>query len=256
MLAVSSAWLGASVEGLVGLAAAGVGRPQMPPFAAMAPDPDGPERSETAAADTGPVLALLCRGLEFWVRQQCQAVESLQIHLEGSALQLLRGRLEGVRVEARGVRYQDLELEEVRLRGEAVRVRMGSLLRRQTLELENPFVVRGAILFSGEGLNRSLAHPNWSWLGDEMAEALLGIRPLAGVRFEANQLILRAQPAGPADRPVERAAELMARDGTVAVSAVGEDLAMALPMDPGIQIETASLAAGLLELMGRATIQP
>ena len=92
----------------------------------MAPDPVGPERSETAAGDSGPVLGLLCRGLEFWVRQQCQAIDSLQIRLEGSALQLLRGRLEGVRVEARGVRYQDLELEEVRLRGEAMQVRMGA----------------------------------------------------------------------------------------------------------------------------------
>ena len=222
----------------------------------MAPDPVGPEGSETAAADSGPVLGLLCRGLEFWVRQQCQAIDSLQIRLEGSALQQLRGRLVGVRVEARGVRSQDLELEEVRLRGEAMQVRMGALLRRQTLELEHPFVVRGAILFSGEGLNRSLAHPNWNWLGDELAEGLLGIRPLAGVRFEANQLILQARPAGPADRPVERATELMARDGTVAVSAVGEELVMALPMDPGIQIEAATLSAGLLELMGCATIQP
>jgi hypothetical protein len=222
----------------------------------MAPDPDGPERSETGAAESGPVLGLLCRGLEFWVRQQCQAIESLEIRLEGSALQLLRGRLEGVQVEARGVRYQDLHLEAVRLRGEAMRVRMGSLLRRQTLELENPFLVRGAILFSGEGLSRSLAHPNWSWLGDELAEGVLGIRPLAGVRFESDRMILQAMPAGTGSRTVERVTKLEARDGTVAVAAVGEELAVALPMDPGIQIDSATLAGGILELMGSARIQP
>ncbi len=79
---------------------------------------DAATAGENASAESGsgPVLALLSRGLEFWVRQQCQAIESLEIRLEGSALQLLRGRLEGVQVQARGVRYQDLELAEVRLR--------------------------------------------------------------------------------------------------------------------------------------------
>ena len=136
------------------------------------------EEAVSEEAGSGPVLALLSRGLEFWVRQQCQAIDTLEIRLEGSAWQLLRGRLDGVRVQARGVRYQDLELAEVRLRSEAMRVRMGTLLRRQVLELEHPFQVVGAIVFSSEGLNRSLAHPNWNWLGDDLAEGLLGIRQI------------------------------------------------------------------------------
>ena len=219
---------------------------------------DAAASGENASAESGsgPMLALLSRGLEFWVRQQCQAIESLEIRLEGSALQLLRGRLEGVRVQARGVRYQDLELAEVRLRGEAMRVRMGALVRRQTLELDNPFQVVGSILFSGEGLNRTLAHPSWSWLGDELAEGLLGIRPLAGLRLEEDRLVLQARPSGPNSLPVERSTRVEAKEGSVALSSQGGEWAMTLPMDPSILVETASLGAGLLELAGRATIQP
>ena len=171
----------------------------------MVDDAAAPGDAAAAEAGSGPVLALLSRGLEFWVRQQCQAIDSLEIRLEGTALQLLRGRLEGVRVQARGVRYQDLELAEVRLRSDALRVRMGALVRRQVLELENPFQVVGSIVFSSDGLNRSLAHPNWSWLGDDLAEGLLGIRPLAGLRLEEDRLVLRALPSGPGNAPVERA---------------------------------------------------
>jgi hypothetical protein len=222
----------------------------------MVDDAAAPGDAAAAEAGSGPVLALLSRGLEFWVRQQCQAIDSLEIRLEGTALQLLRGRLEGVRVQARGVRYQDLELAEVRLRSDALRVRMGALVRRQVLELENPFQVVGSIVFSSDGLNRSLAHPNWSWLGDDLAEGLLGIRPLAGLRLEEDRLVLRALPSGPGNAPVERATLVEAEEGTVSLRSASGEVALRLPMDPGIHVETASLGSGLLELVGRATVQP
>ncbi len=217
----------------------------------MPPDPTGPQGHEA-----GPVLALLSRGLEFWVRQQCQAIEQLDIQLEGTALQLLRGRLAGVIVLARGVRYQELELAEVQLRGEAMEVRIGRLLRRQTLELESPFRVRGTIRFSGEGLNRSLAHPNWNWLADQLAEDLLGIQPLASLNLQDDRLILQACSGGPTGVVVERAARLEARQGSIEVVGVEGEWSSRLPMDPAIRIETACVGGDHLELGGEATLFP
>lgn len=217
----------------------------------MAPEPQGPD-----GGNSGPLLALLSRALEYWVRQQCQAIERLEIRLEGSVLELLRGRLEGVGVVARGVRYQDLELEEVRLRGEALRVRMGRLVRQQILELEQPFQVRGAIRFSGDGLNRSLAHPSWSWLGDQLAEDLLGIRPLEGLSLRDERLILLARSSGPESVLVERATRLAAVEGTVELISLEGEQTTRLAMDPAIQIERAELGAGRLELIGQARIVP
>ncbi|MEX0588989.1 MAG: DUF2993 domain-containing protein, partial [Cyanobium sp.] len=51
----------------------------------------------------GPLMQLLASGLQLWIRQQCQTIGSLDIQLEGSALQLLRGRLAGVQLMARRV---------------------------------------------------------------------------------------------------------------------------------------------------------
>jgi hypothetical protein len=219
----------------------------------MPPDPTGPQAGEAGA---GPVLGLLSRGLEFWVRQQCQAIEQLEIQLEGSAWQLMRGRLAGVIVQARGVRYQELEFAEVHLRGEAMAVRMGKLLRQQVLELETPFRVQGTICFSGEGLNRSLAHPNWNWLADQLAEDLLGIQPLASLNLQDDQVVLQACSAGPKGEVVQRAARLEAREGSVAVVGVEGEWSSRVPMDPGIRIETARVGKGRLELSGAATLVP
>ena len=140
-------------------------------------DPDG---DKATGHDSGPVLALLARGLELWLRQQCEAIEAVEIHLEGSALKLLRGRLEGVRLSARGVIYQAMEIERVELRSNGIRVRMGPLLRHQRLELENPFQIEGQVALSGEGLDRSLRSPRWQDLGRDLARGLLAAAIPAG----------------------------------------------------------------------------
>jgi hypothetical protein len=87
--------------------------------------------SYPSTAEGGPLLGLLARGLELWLRQQCQAIGDLEIRLEGSAAQLLRGRLAGVALTARRVTYQNLQLERVELRSTPIRVRMAGLLRNR-----------------------------------------------------------------------------------------------------------------------------
>jgi hypothetical protein len=217
----------------------------------MPPDPAGLDSTESS-----PVLALLSRGLEFWVRQQCRAIENLEIRLEGTALQLLRGRLAAVSLRARGVVYQELELKEVELRGEEMRVRMGKLLRQQSVELENPFIVRGKIRFSSEGLNRSLAHPNWSWLGDQLADDLLGIRPLEVLSIQGDQLILQARSGGVNSTKVQRAVALEASGGMIELKTLDDEQVCRLPMDPAIQLEWAEVGCGHLDLGGVGTIDP
>ena len=59
---------------------------------------------------SGPVLQLLASGLQRWIRNQCDSVEELNLALQGSAIELLRGRLKGVSLEARRVSFEQLPL--------------------------------------------------------------------------------------------------------------------------------------------------
>lgn len=227
---------------------------------------DGPTSDPASApgsgagdsAGGGPVLRLLARGLELWLHQQCEAIEELQIQLEGSASQLVRGRLDGVRLQARGVRFQQLRFERVVLRSTPMQVRMGALLRSQTLRLEHPFEITGSVVFSAEGLSRSLTALPWSELGDALAAELLGRGPLAGLRFEGDRLILCSEPAMPG-QPLERATRLLIEAGGLVLQAAAEGpegcAALArLPRDPNIQFDAAELAGEALTLQGRARV--
>lgn len=229
------------------------------PNPSPAPEP-GSVRSESDEAAGGPVLGLLARGLELWLRQQCDAIGELQIDLEGSAVQLLRGRLQGVRLRAREVVFRSLELESVVLRSEPIQVRMGSLLLSRGVQLEHPFTIRGVVAFSAESLSRCLSRPPWSELGDSLAEALLGLAPLGGLRFEGEELILRS-PVISEGKTLERRTRVEVEDGGLVLRGEQQDgddqgRIARLPKDPNLRFEKADLGGGLMELHGLARVIP
>ena len=53
------------------------------------------------ATSSGPLLQLLSNGLQLWIRSQCDDVGELKLTLQGSALQLLRGKQAGVSLTTR-----------------------------------------------------------------------------------------------------------------------------------------------------------
>jgi hypothetical protein len=201
----------------------------------------------------GPLLSLVARGLELWLRQRCQTVQELEIHLEGSMGALLRGHLQGVRLEARQVVFQNLSLERVELRSDAIQVRVSGLLRGQSLRLEHPFRVRGSVLFTGDGLSRSLETPEWRELGDLLSEQLLGVTPLESVKLRGDSLIVRATTL---QGVAEVETRMVLTPEGLQVHPVDGRPALPLPMDPAITLERAEVREGRLELSGKALVKP
>ncbi len=213
--------------------------------------PQPPERGR----DSGPVLALLAAGLQLWVRSRCEGVDSLELQLHGSALQLLRGQLEGVTLMARRVTYQGLQIERVQLRSEALRVRIGPWLRTRTVTLEHPFAIVGQVAFSADGLTRSLARPQWRSLSDQLGETLFGLVPLLELRIARDQLIFVAAALGE-HRGVELETRPVAVDGSVELLGLDGRSRARLPMDPNIHIDRVSLEGEMLRLDGEARVTP
>jgi hypothetical protein len=201
----------------------------------------------------GPVMQLLASGLQLWIRQQCQAIGSLDIQLEGSALQLLRGRLAGVQLLARRVVYRNLHFELVELRSGPIQVHSGNLLKGQPLQLEQAFQIQGQVSFTPEGLTRSLSTPQWRALGDTLAEALLGIVPLVELRMNRDSLVLATRGLGSPEL-IELETTVTAVEGSVEIRSRDGSVSSRLPMDPGITIEDARLEAGMVQLVGAARV--
>ena len=128
-----------------------------------------------------PVLNVLAGALRLWIRSQCDSIGSLELALNGSSWSLLRGRLDGVTLRARAACFQGLPLQHVELCSGPIAVDMKLLSPGQTLALKQPFQVAGEVSFNGRQLNSALLAEPWRWLGDWMAEQLMGLSPLGAL---------------------------------------------------------------------------
>jgi hypothetical protein len=199
-----------------------------------------------------PLLRLLARALQLWLRQQCDDVQSLEIELQGSTRELLRGRLAGVRVQASGVSYRQLELALVDLQVGELQLQLGRLWRGQ-LQLPQQIPITGLVSFTPEALSRSLLQPQWHALADDLADLLLGVTPLVGLQMRGDRLVFQAQGVG-SSTPLELETTLCAEAGSVRIRSAAGGRDALLPMDPSITVQRAAIEAGLLVLEGRATV--
>jgi hypothetical protein len=204
-------------------------------------------------AERQPVLQLLARALQLWLRQQCEAVQTLEIQLQGSTRELLGGRLEGVQVRARGVGYRRLELSLVELQVGAVQLQLGRLWRGGPLQLPPHVAITGLVGFTPEALSKSLLQPQWQPLADLLADQLLGVSPLVGLQIRGDRLVFQAQAMG-SGQPVELETTIQAEAGGLRIRAAGGGIDTLLPMDPSIQLQRATLEAGMLILDGSALV--
>lgn len=206
-------------------------------------------------ASSSVVLQLLSSGLQLWLRQQCQVEGDLRIELEGSALNLLRGRLDGVRLQADRVTFRDLRIERVSLHSGAIRVQGGRLLRGQPLQLEQPFEIRGWLQFTAHDLSRSFQTERWQGLASWLCEQLLGGLP--PLRLGASDGGWRIEAVAPSsgDR-LEGVAGLATGPSGLIIRIQDRATELLLPFDDGIALEEARIEAGLLVLQGRASVTP
>ena len=203
-----------------------------------------------------PLLNVLAGALRLWIRSQCDSLGSLDLELKGSSWSLLRGRLDGVSLMARDVCFQGLPLHSVDLRSGPIAVDMKLLSPGQMLALQQPFQVAGEVSFNGRQLNSALLAEPWRWLGDWMAEQLMGLSPLGALSIDGDLLELKVAVAAYQD-PACRRFRLHADEGTVCFRPeTSEEPRILLPMDPAIRIEQAQLGSGQLALKGIATVTP
>ena len=203
-----------------------------------------------------PLLNVLAGALRLWIRSRCDSLGSLELELIGSSWSLLRGRLDGVSLKARDVCFQGLPLQSVHLCSGPIAVDMKLLSPGQMLALQQPFQVEGEVSFNGRQLNNALLAEPWRWLGDWMAEQLMGLSPLGALSIDTDLIELQVAVAAHQD-PARRRFRLNAEQGTLCFRPeTADEPRTLLPMDPAIRIEHAQLTGGQLALKGHASVTP
>ena len=103
------------------------------------------------------ISKVLSPAMQFWLRSQVEEVETLDISIQGSDRQILKGHVSGVTLNGNQAIYQGLHLGEVQLKGENIRINIGQVLRGKPLQLLETIRVSGAVAISNQNLQASIS---------------------------------------------------------------------------------------------------
>lgn len=125
------------------------------------PTPEMPENpsEQDAFHPRSLVSRVLSPAVRLWLRSQVDAVEALQVQIEGGDRQILTGHIPKVSLTAHKVVYQGIALSDIALVGEGIRVNLGQVLRGQPLRLLEAVPIQAVATIQQEDLNTSLQAP-------------------------------------------------------------------------------------------------
>lgn len=149
---------------------------EVPASDSALPDPD---RNLPVPRQSHIISTVLSPALRLWLRSQVEAVEALEVLIEGGDRQLLQGLVPRLTLLAQGVVYQGLALSRLKLVGRGIQVNFRQLLRGKPLQLSRVIPVLGEAMLTEEDLNTSLQTSLLMPAINEIFEQLLraGIAP-------------------------------------------------------------------------------
>ncbi|WP_298617620.1 DUF2993 domain-containing protein [uncultured Thermosynechococcus sp.] len=115
--------------------------------------------SPSLTSERGLIPRILQPALHWWLSSQLEGVTGLEIQIQGSDRQILRGYLPHVRVAATKASYRGIQLRQAAVQAEQIQINLGQVLRGKPLKLLAAVPVQGELVFSQEDLNASLGAP-------------------------------------------------------------------------------------------------
>ncbi len=133
------------------------------------------------------VGTLLTPLLKTWVMQQVTRADNLDIKLQGTDQELLRGLIPQINVRADNVVYQGVQAHSVNLVGRSVQLDVSQAFRGGGVKLKNPVQADLAITMAEPDLNRYLTSPQFQKQFANLRLPMPGSASTSSVPFSLNQ---------------------------------------------------------------------
>ena len=195
----------------------------------------------------GPIIKIIQIALEVWIRNQCESVDKIKLEISGTALELLSGKISGVKLKSYKVNYKNIPLSKVELKSGPIKIEVDLSSRNQKINLQNIFKIEGNVSIDSKGLNAIINSKNWSWIGDSISEKLLGVDQLKNIKIVNEMLELHSLRKG-VENPIIDMIEIEAFSGTLRFKHKDSLKTFLLKMDPSINIEAAKIKRGELQI--------
>ena len=206
-----------------------------------------------------PMLNLVRNGLQLWLRDQCDAVDDLHLHLNGTPWGLLQGRLDTVRLHAQGVVRGMYRLSQVIVTCNDLQLDLNLLRPDQPMALSGPLLVRLEVRCSAMDLQHMLLGEGDAAVGVALLAHFRGLNPedCRGWKLQITESGLRfLPPVQDNQRPPLLLQPKIEKHNIAVYAEEAPDRPVIIPLDPAIRIHKLTIDAQHLHVQGKALVRP
>jgi hypothetical protein len=87
------------------------------------------------------ISSVLIPIVKLWLRSQVEAIQNLEIRVEGSSRQILQGHILGATVSAEHIIYEGLNVTAIALKASEINLNVGQMIKGDSLKLLQPITV-------------------------------------------------------------------------------------------------------------------
>ncbi|MEH1856336.1 MAG: DUF2993 domain-containing protein [Nostoc sp.] len=133
------------------------------------------QNSQTTNANKIRIITqVLTTAVKLWLIAQVSQISELEVEIKASDRQLLSGRIPSVSIFATHAVYQGLQITQIKLTAENIRINIGSVLKGKPLRLLETVPVVGDLIIDEKDLNASLSS---NLLSTALSDLLVKVLP-------------------------------------------------------------------------------
>ena len=137
----------------------------------------------------GIIIRLIEKGLEIYIRKECNEIRELKINIFASAKEIIKGLVNKINILAKNINYKELKLDKIEL--EAKDINISYKLNSNQLKFKNNFKVNFEIILSENSLKEILLYSCWSWIGDMISKEILNLNKLKDINIKNDKIQIK-----------------------------------------------------------------
>ena len=185
-----------------------------------------------------PIIILIESGLEFWIKQQCKKIDHLSISIDGKILNILRGKIDCVKVVAEKINFQDILISNANIKTSAMKVKLGTNNSTKKIKLSE-FSIQGSLILSSSDINSIICSKSWVNINRLISNKLLDNSSIQSVNISDN--LLSIVHRGSNKSSAIKSFQVSCNSSSIALKDPASKNNVILPMDESVKIIEANI---------------
>ena len=136
------------------------------------------------------ITKLLEKGIKILLKKECKKISKIEIDIFASSLQIIRGTIEKIFINAEDINYKDLLFDAIKLEANDVKIKFK--INNKELNIINNLILKFQISLSETSLKIILSSKNWNWIRDEICKGILNNDFIKDIKLKDNHFFIES----------------------------------------------------------------